>query len=84
MNSQLRNHATFRTGTDCEFDGAEFRSTVTSTALALERLSLALVPAYAEALNLPTGKWNCFFFRNMIYLAVRAVVQSVMRWILNV
>ena len=46
-------------GGDCgdgdDFDGTEFRSAVTSTALALEKLSLALVPAYAEALNLPAG-----------------------------
>ena len=47
------------TGGDCgdcdDFDGTEFRSAVTSTALALEKLSLALVPAYAEALDLPAG-----------------------------
>ena len=34
-----------------EFDGSKFRATVTTAALALEQLSLALVPAYAEALR---------------------------------
>ena len=45
----------YRNSADCcvEFDGSQFRSTVIKTALALEQLSLALVPAYAEALLLP-------------------------------